>query len=299
MGEAEDSEQQTVLFADVVGSTRIYRELGDSLAEAAIFEALERVRKSAEARNGHQVKTIGDCSMCVFADAADAMEAAIEVQNDALAPLKTGDLTVRFRVGFCAGAVVERDGDCFGDAVNVAARLGDLAKENQILTTADTVELLGDALKEKCRLFDKTQLKGISETFDIMQVMWEQSGATTMFEVPADIANLAAGLRLWVGGKKTTVLPTQTTFRIGRQAPCELVVEAPFASRTHARILVQRGKFVLKDESTNGTFVVLEGGDDKPIYVRNEAFTLLGSGSMTLGVRPEQDQEHLIRFEVF
>lgn len=294
-----DSDDRTVLFADVVGSTKIYRDLGDSLAEAAIFEALERVRKSAEARDGHQVKTIGDCSMCVFDGADQAFAAAIEIQNDAQSPLTTENLAIRLRVGFCAGPLVERDGDCFGDAVNVAARLGDLAKENQILTTADTVETLEPVSREKCRLFDKTQLKGISETFDIMQVVWEQQGATTMFSVPDDIANLAAGLRLYVDDDKTTVLPTQQTFRIGRQPPCELVVDAPFASRTHARIMVQRGKFVLQDESTNGTFVVLDGGDGKPIYVRNEGFTLLGSGSLTLGVRPDQDQEHTIRFEVF
>lgn len=287
------------MFADVVGSTKIYRDLGDALAEAAIFEALERVRKSAEARGGHQVKTIGDCSMCVFDSGDEAFEAALEIQNDAQSPLTTENLSIRLRVGFCTGPVVERDGDCFGDAVNVAARLGDLAKESQILTTGDTVEQLDVAAREKCRLFDKTQLKGISETFDIMQVVWEQQGATTMFAVPEDIANLAAGLRLFVGEEKTTVLPTQQTFRIGRQPPCELVVDAPFASRTHARIMIQRGKFVLKDESTNGTFVILDGGDDKPIYVRNEAFTLLGSGSMTLGVRADQDPDHVIRFEVF
>ena len=51
----------------------------------------------------------------------------------------------------------------------------------------------------------------------------------------------------------------------------------------------RRGKFMLVDESSNGTYVEMEDSG-KPIYVRNEAFALVGSGRFSLGTRPEGDK---------
>lgn len=70
-----------------------------------------------------------------------------------------------------------------------------------------------------------------------------------------------------------------------------MMLPAPFASRKHVRIEYRRGKFMLVDESSNGTYVEVEdAGKAHVIYVRNEAYALVGSGRFSMGTRPEGDE---------
>ena len=81
-------------------------------------------------------------------------------------------------------------------------------------------------------------------------------------------------------------------------ACCDLVVRSDSASRYHARIEYNRGKFMLVDESSNGTYVEVEearGARRNLVYVRNEMFALVGSGRFSLGTRPTDDP-HVLAF---
>lgn len=68
---------------------------------------------------------------------------------------------------------------------------------------------------------------------------------------------------------------------MGRGSGCALIVEAGLVSRVHAKIEYRRGKFVLIDQSTNGTFVRSE--DNREVYLRREEMPLLGRGHISLG----------------
>lgn len=81
---------------------------------------------------------------------------------------------------------------------------------------------------------------------------------------------------------------------LGRASDCELVVNSDLASRHHAQLVYRKGKFVLIDQSTNGTFVKPQGG--KEVYVQSETLPLAGSGFISLGKAITVDNEHLIYY---
>lgn len=283
-----------ILFADIVGSTRLYREIGNEAAERQVTAALARASAAAASQGGETVKTIGDAVMCAFPDAASAAEAAMRMQREAREPLPDEGVVLELRVAFAAGEAVARDGDYFGDVVNVAARLSDLAKSGQILTTEESAQELPQKLRSSVRLFDHTPVKGIAEPVTVSQLVWETRGQTEVFST-ADLVG-ALKLELHYAEAVHALTPLKLPFVIGRQDDCDLVVDAPFASRHHLRIEYRRGKFVLIDESTNGTYVAHQGeGGEALSYVRNEPFALVGSGRFWLGARPEESAE-AVRF---
>jgi len=86
------------------------------------------------------------------------------------------------------------------------------------------------------------------------------------------------------------------TFIIGRSRNSDMKIGSDLASRQHAEILYRKGKFVLVDTSTNGTFVKLQGG--KEVYLQGEDHPLSGSGFISLGKSVTVDNEHVVYFSV-
>src|ERR671911_119614 len=120
---AEEASEAAVLFADVSGSTKLYEAAGNAVAHAAVESCVNLMKQKTQASKGRVIKTIGDEVMSAFTCADDAADAAIEMQL-AIAELPpVGNTTLGIRIGFNYGPVVEREGDVFGDAVNLAARL--------------------------------------------------------------------------------------------------------------------------------------------------------------------------------
>lgn len=294
---------RSILFADVVGSTALYRSLGDARAEALIRASLARFERIVAARGGRLVKTIGDCAMCDLPTPDAAGEAAMELQRVSSVPAVDGESPLYFRVGFTHGAVVRReDGDVFGDAVNVAARLCDMAQRGQILTTQATGESMHATLAQGLRVFDQAMVKGVEQPITVMQLLWDRRAATQIFIAPqAELA--AAGdeplLRLRCGGSTVDISARQLPFTLGRDPACGLIVSSPCVSRMHARIERHRGKLVLIDESTNGTYVLPAGtAPERPLYLRRESFTLIDQGVFALGERPNAPGITPLHYEV-
>ena len=90
------------------------------------------------------------------------------------------------------------------------------------------------------------------------------------------------------------ITPKSNDFIIGRSKQNNIVVNSDLASRHHAKIVYRKGKYVLIDQSTNGTFVKTQGG--KEVYVQGEELPLSGSGFISLGKSVTVDNEHIIYF---
>ncbi|HEX4563398.1 MAG TPA: adenylate/guanylate cyclase domain-containing protein [Solirubrobacteraceae bacterium] len=127
------------LFADVVSFTAYTEDQGD----AAAAQLAWRLRLGVERELGadaHVVKSLGDAVMVRIADAADAAAAGTRIASRALpAP---DDPQVR--VGIHYGPAVECDGDFFGAAVNVAARVAALAGSGEVLVTDALARAAGE-----------------------------------------------------------------------------------------------------------------------------------------------------------
>ncbi len=269
-----------VLFADVSGSTKLYDTVGNDLAFAAVGRCVSLFKSVTESAGGRVIKTIGDEVMAIFPDANRAAAAAIEMQNgvERLEPLEGVKLGAR--IGFHFGPAIERDGDVFGDMVNLAARLSDVAIRGQVITSRATADALNPVLRATCRPLHAVDLKGKGEVA-ICEVLWQESEQTVTALAPTAGERRASALHLAYGDVALVLDAGRPSIAFGRDKAQELVVEDANASRAHGKIELRAGKFFVVDHSVNGTFVTLEG---KPEFVlRREDFALVGRGSITFG----------------
>lgn len=274
-----------VLFADISKSTRLYELLGDHAALQRIDACLSSLKQVAQKFEGRTVKTIGDEIMCVFPSADAALQAASEMQVDAGQQPSLDNIRLAVRVAFHFGDVIEEDGDVFGDTVNVASRLADLAKAEQILTSQQAVEALTPYLRLGIRRVGSLAIKGKQEDVVVCEVIWQFGEDLTMMEgrtvVPAAESAVPSRLRLDHGERTWVMGEEQPQVSIGRDIHNDVVVADRMASRQHARIERRREKFVLVDVSTNGTFVTFNGADE--VMIKREELLLRGSGVLTFG----------------
>lgn len=295
---ARENVEVAVLFADVTGSTNLYETLGDEDANRIIGKVLDVMSKITEGYQGFVIKTIGDEIMSRFSSADDSVKAAREMQEEISAGLQGETIPISIKVGLHYGpAILMEDGDVFGDAVNVAARMAGIAKGSQIITTQETVNLLAPDLQDMSRQFDRTTVKGKEEEIIVYQVVWEQSDDVTRIELSdnpdeEEIKYLSLEFR----GEQTRIASDDhRTFVIGRGVQSDLLCQARLASRTHAAVEFRRGKFLLTDQSSNGTFVKTDDGEN--IFLRRQELMLWGSGYIGLGEEvSKEDPENVIRY---
>ncbi len=287
-----------ILFADISGSTQMYDLLGDEVAKRTIDKCLSQLQVVVATYKGIVIKKIGDELMCRFDSADDALAAARVSQQEImrLGTLEGTQLSIRAGVHY--GEVIEEENDIFGDAVNLAARVAGIAKAGQIITTADTVAELGPELSAQVRLVDLTHVKGKQEKLAVYEVMWEEGDDVTRVatQLMSRVVVLPTALRLRLGAVTCEINSESDSIWIGRDETCDLVVNTTLASRKHVFCELRRGKFVLVDHGTNGTYISVSGDDE--VYLRREEMVLRGTGSISLG-KPvaEASDEELIRFE--
>ncbi len=300
---ARENVKLAILFADIANSTRLYDTMGNKAARNLIGHCLSLLSRVISNYGGTEIKTIGDEIMCTFPNANSAVEAAIDM-NLSLISLPVDNLPGAFPpniyVGLQMGQVIMEDNkDVFGDAVNVAAYMVEIAKQRQIITTEETVDSLGPELKDKARHIDTTTIKGKTGEVKIYEIMWEQKDETVMIDVPLEDFIGESHLELKMGDQIIKVGKDRSMITLGRQSHNDLVINDIRVSRTHARIEYRRGKFILVDQSSNGTYAHTPGG--KSTLLRRDEAPLSGSGSISLGQEASDnpaDNVSIIHYEI-
>ena len=299
--------RRIVLFADLRGSTALYETLGNAQATTMVTRSITALARRVPAVGGQLVKTLGDGLMAVFPNVRSAVMAAIEMhealsQDAAWAPTSHGrdmDSAARLQlqVAIAAGEVVEVGGDCFGDAVNVAARLLDHAGDNETLITREVYDELPWEARTRFRHLDKVHLRGRAEPVDVYLLTGNDADTTvTQMETRAGMTE-PSGLKLVWNDLLSHFDREQLPVILGRSATCTFRVDDARVSRAHARIDLMGGSLQLTDLSINGTFVRF-AGDDEVISLRRGACTLHGSGDIGLGGTPGNPKAPVISFSV-
>jgi adenylate cyclase len=290
---AVDATPVAVLIAQISGSAALRELLGDRLAAEAVGGALAGLRAAAGRYDGTVVKTVGDDLIARFdsADlaiqAASAMQASMHARTDGLA----------LKAGFTTGPVIQDNQDIFGDTVNLAARLAAMANPRQILTTRQAVDRLAPFLRSVCRSLYTTTVKGKAEKISVYEAVWHKDLATTMAgDSREQDARGPATLKLSSRGEVWNMDERRDALVAGRDPENEIVVVGDKVSRHHARIFLRQGKFVIADESANGTYLHVQHRAE--IYLHREEFILLGRGSIGLGQSVAEIGDDAISFEV-
>lgn len=285
-----DSRLCAVLTADICGSTRLYESVGDDAAYRLIANCISELAGNISTNDGHVIKTMGDGILSIFTSAVSAFDAAVAMQQD------RRDSSILIRVGINYGSVVRKDGDVFGDCVNVSAHLLTLSKPGEIIITGEMAQNLPSHLRSRTQLFHKASLKGKSELTDFYRVTaGEQENDIT--RISGNVSMQGAATRelvLLYRGRKIVIAEEGKDFTIGRNEDCDLIADGPFVSRSHATIKAQRGIFYLVDHSANGTYVVYDRGD--PIFLKRQTLRLGNEGEIFMNPLDMEDASEPIKF---
>lgn len=295
----ETTLNRSVLFADIAGSSKMYELLGDDQARRLIMELLSDLSNVVRKYNGESIRTYGDELMCAFRSADDAVMAAASMHQlvDARPPVRWGEIeAIGLYIRVDSGTVIRVGNKLFGDAVNSAAKMKTLAKPFQTLISESTLNYLSDQHKRMTRFIGKLPIKGKSGTYDIFEYLHEEENATLVMERPSEDMFVPAALELSCNSAIFTVDENRATITIGRLPANDIVLKYPGVSRMHAKIEHRKGKFILVDASSNGTFVYIKG--QEMVYVKHDELHLFGEGIICAGKKAKADSSGAIHFIV-
>lgn len=287
------SVQTTVVFADLMGSTGVFETIGSARASRVVTQLTQWIAEIVVAHNGSVVKTLGDGVLAVFAHAPDAITAVVEMQRSHQKRMASLASSARMpiRIGLARGDVAFVDGDCYGDAVNVASRLSDLSGPHQIWVNNSSLEQSVEAEGVRFRPLGPITIRGRAEPCVVFQVEWHENLTSDFLTMQAELDSRhdLVDKDIFGGEIELVWLDVRKRFRsfelpihIGRVSQAEFVVNDPRVSRAHARVDWRNGSILLVDVSTYGSWVRFSGGG-ADLLLRREECVLHGKGEIALG----------------
>jgi TolB-like protein/class 3 adenylate cyclase/Tfp pilus assembly protein PilF len=169
------------MFTDMVGYTALSQR-----NEALALELLEehrRILRSIFPRfNGTEIKTIGDAFLVEFQSALEAAQCALEIQrtlakrNHDVSP----EQRIELRIGIHVGDIVHREGDVYGDGVNIASRIQPVAGIGGICISVDVERQIHNALEARFEKLAPVELKNVEVPMDLFRIVlpWERPSPT-------------------------------------------------------------------------------------------------------------------------
>ncbi len=282
----------TVIFADLTGSTSMFESLGTEKATQAITKLTQAMGETCTVHDACVVKMLGDGVLALFAREVDAVDAMLALQRGH--QTRTAHwpprLMMQIKIGAAHGEIVEVEGDCFGEAVNLASRLCDLAGPGEIWVTKGVIDALPSDTEVRFRGLGPIRIRGLVEPREVYRIDWNRSESSELMTLPASLGQeknhevdpLLGRIELsWMDANaafSSVALPIY----LGRMSDAEFAVNDPRVSRRHARIDWVDDHFVLTDLSSYGTWVRM-GGSPGELALRRGECVLMGQGEISLG----------------
>jgi len=285
--------EQTILFADLAGSTSLYQSKGDEQAHLLVTRSLSSMRKIIESNGGALLRTIGDAVLASFVSADDALDASVKLQK------LHSDTSLSIRVGFHFGEVIPDGGDVYGNVVNIAARVADFAKADEICITHSAMSRLTIPNRAHAALIARVHFKGVEDPMRVYRVNWDANDEGTSIAENVDLTERYKTdlvLDITVGPRIVRVDAETAKLTLGRSLDNDIFIEHDSTSRYHATIELVKGRYVINDSSTNGTYIKISGRAVE--FVRREEFKLLDFGTIGLGWNPEEDEHMCVGYKI-
>jgi class 3 adenylate cyclase/pSer/pThr/pTyr-binding forkhead associated (FHA) protein len=268
----------TVMFTDIKGSTAYFEKYGDGAGLLMVHQCNDALRRVVESRKGRVIKTIGDGMMAAFDECLHSVEAALEMQTSLaqLNSLRPESDRVAVRIGLHYDTGIMRSNDIFGDVVNVASRVENVAAPGQIVisdTLYEQVRQSGFVVRELGRFL----LKGKTHERTLYEVAWTVRKEAQVSREQAAVPNAKPGFKLQLIGKDGSIgaeYPIQESLTIGRtEGDIRFTADANLAPR-NARVFIEEGQLFVEDlsDGTESIFVKLSGG----YTLQNDDIVLIG-----------------------
>ncbi|HSM99214.1 MAG TPA: adenylate/guanylate cyclase domain-containing protein [Gallionella sp.] len=292
-------EKLAVLFADICGSTALYDRLGDDAARRIISRCINTMAVKASAFQGTLIKTIGDEIMVTFPSAEAALHAACAMQLAVEHDRPLDDMPLHIRIGFNFGEVIQEADDVYGNTVNVAARVAAITRAGQIMATHEVFTALPPNLRTMMRQIMRAEFKGKQQHHEVYQVICEQEDTlSTRYGMPAyrKPPDNDEEMILRYRDQSFKINKGHRSAVLGRDETCDLIVRNDLASRLHINIELRFGKFIIADQSTNGTYIRFSDGS--VVHITREEISLKGSGSISLGQSFAENPSDVVEFSI-
>ena len=181
--------------------------------------------------------------------------------------------------------------------MHTANRMTSQAKARQIVISGGTVEHMSPELKKQTRQIDVATVRGKLDEVALYEFLWNPEEATSMLPTIEweNQERKASKLELSFRDQTIEVTDRRKNVIMGRAEDNDLVVKGNLISRIHAKVEMRRGKFMLVDQSTNGTFVLNLLGEET--FVRRDSMEINGEGTIGLGRAEEPGASLAIHFK--
>lgn len=281
----------TIAFVDLTGSVSVFETLGNDRAAKAVTKLTQWIGAMGLEHHGKVVKMLGDGVLLSFTNNRLAVECMSTIQQEHSQRVAQwpNRLKLMMQIGMARGQVVQVDGDCFGDAVNVASRLSDLAGPEQILANDMVIRKLGKGQNVRSRSLGPIRIKGRVEPAEVFRIEWQTEMLSEFLTLPADLHALRKTTESVFGGIELGWLDASQSFnltdlplKIGRVPEADFVVNDPRVSRMHASIDIRSGNYLLEDTSSYGTWVRFAGAENA-IALRRQECLLHSDGEFSMG----------------
>ncbi len=176
------------MFTDIVGYSALTQR-NEALALSLLSEHNRLIRETLAAHHGTEIKTVGDAFLVEFSSALDAVRCAVAIQaalqaRNAIASAEPIDV----RIGIHLGDVVYREGDVFGDGVNIAARIQSLGDAGEICISEDVARQVQNKLDVPMINLGQRALKNIKLPVDVYKLQLPKATPAATISSPENAA---------------------------------------------------------------------------------------------------------------
>lgn len=284
-----------VLVALHHGNQTLAERIGEDEARHAAERCANRIERAVAAHGGKVLSLDAGRTVAVF----DSTDAGVQAASEALQrirnlpPLRGTRQPVR--LGLHHGAVENLEVDAAepaGEGMEVALRLAGLCEDEQALASGTVAMLAGSA----SRALMSTQALSGPNWANLGWLVFGIGHRTDGGAVAPPAARPSQRLRIRHQQGVQFVDESRPVLLLGRERANDVTIMDPRASRQHARIECRREGFVLFDQSTNGTYVALEGQGDH--HLKQDHLLLSAPGRIGCGFSADEVERDLVFFDI-
>jgi TolB-like protein/Tfp pilus assembly protein PilF len=309
----EERKLAAIMFTDMVGYSALAQR-DDKVAIELLEEHRRLLRELFPQFHGTEIKTIGDAFLVEFGSALEAAQCAIEIQRT-LAKRNhdvTPDRRIELKIGIHIGDVVHRDGDVYGDGVNIASRIEQLAGAGGICVSMDVERQIRNALEARFEKFGSADLKNIKLPMDLFRIVlpWESDRKTVPPRAPKKSQSLllaavaASGLIVLLFGwwfmqrsgrnhQAVTGAPNVMTVAPTKVPDQKSVAVLPFVNLSD-----DKGSEYFSDGVSEELLTVLQKIPGMHVAARTSAFSFKGKNATAQEIGEKLGVAHLVEGSV-
>src|SRR6266550_3784693 len=309
---SDDIEQRklaAIMFTDMVGYSALSQR-DDKLALELLEEHRRLLREIFPRFNGTEIKTIGDAFLVEFGSALEAAQCAIEIQRT-LAKRNhdvTPDRRIELKIGIHIGDVIHRDGDVYGDGVNIASRIEQLAGAGGICVSTDVERQIRNALEARFEKFGSADLKNIKLPMDLFRIVlpWEKgvespakrTSKKSPLLVPSVVLVILALLAGWLWMQRSSKDQLSVAAHALPAAPTNTPDQKSVAVLPFVNLSDDKGSEYFSDGVSEELLTVLQKIPGMHVAARTSAFSFKGKNATAQEIGQKLGVAHLVEGSV-